>query len=134
MIACKNAHINCVPSLLSLSGLSDIDENTALMHAMTSKCQDQLIIGTLELLINSEIGKQNNEGVTSLMLACENNHPECAKLLLGETKLINKKKKSALMYAAQSGMPDILTLLIPLECGLTDENGLTALAYAFSFC
>ncbi|TNJ27360.1 Ankyrin repeat protein 2 [Giardia muris] len=89
------------------------------------------------ILLKHEAGLRDHNGWTALMRAITWKNSDCVRLLLCEAGAQATEKRckypkgiTALMLAARHNDPDIVSLLLPYEQGLVDEDGHTALWYA----
>ncbi|TNJ27420.1 Kinase, NEK [Giardia muris] len=125
MKAARDGNLEDVKRNLSQAGKKDEDGWTALMCA--SSCPNCIP------LLEEEIGIQNNDGLTTLMLSVLNGKTDCVRLLLFETGKQTRKEwidfppgTTALMMAAHRNRPEVVKLLLPYEQGLKDSKGHTA--------
>ena len=83
-------------------------------------------------LLYREAGKQNKDGFTALMTAAQVGMIEAVRHLSKvELKMVNKQKRTALMFAAHYDHASCIPLLLG-EAGMQDENGNTALMISIS--
>ena len=102
-----------------------MDGFSALMYAAQNnhpKC--------VELLAQHELGIQDEDGSTALIIAAGKGNHECLPFLLAEAKMKMKSGHTALMCAAQFNHPKCVQILAQHEIGLTFDDGATALIFA----
>lgn len=96
------------------------EKNTALMCAAASDCFSRDLNRILEFNNNSQeyINRQNSKGLTALMLAVINNHPDIVDKLLASganPSITNNYGEDALMIASKKGYSRIVEMLKPKE-------------------
>jgi ankyrin repeat protein len=131
---------------------TDTDGNNILMNYLLTindhlNTQDQINNMIRDLVFNRHINinTQNTEGNTALNIALEpyyyeeNSSFEIIDILLGHTEINrniqNNSGQTALMLAAETGIPDVVRLIlnadlnVNLNVNLTDRYGSTAMDY-----
>ncbi|TNJ28348.1 Ankyrin repeat protein 1 [Giardia muris] len=126
MRAACTGNVDTIMKLLATqSGHQTLSGQTALMFA--SRIGN---LSAVRILAHYEICLTTNSGMTALMEACEKGHGEIAELLLAEGGMVRQDGRTALMWAASTGLGNIVQKLITLEAGRRDSNGVTALMQA----
>jgi len=107
-------------------------------HALLFACLQGQIDVAREI-INSDEGKtvnqKNKTNLSSLMVACKNDHAPTVRLLLQARANINDKDDdmmTALLYACEAGAEDCVEILVKegADCNAPKQNGQTPLAIA----
>ncbi|XP_065826102.1 death-associated protein kinase 1-like isoform X2 [Oscarella lobularis] len=122
MYACKNGHLDTVQLLVSKQCNINIrtKDGSKALHVASSNGQTAVT----EYLIDHcgvNVNEQNNDGWTSLMMACEEGHLDTVQLLVSKQCDINigtKSGKTALFLSCSCGQNDIAEFLIKRK-GLT---------------
>ncbi|TNJ27140.1 Kinase, NEK [Giardia muris] len=117
--------------------LTMVSTELASQSQLCESLNTNLILATFQgnidgILMHREydLGRSNNDGKTALMFAAQKGDLECVKLLLGEAKHQKKDGRTALMLAAENKHLAVVEILAPLEAGIQDSQGWTALMYA----
>lgn len=135
MYAAERGHTDVVKILLDIEKkITNTQGVTALMLAAVNNK-----VATVNILKSAEACMRNSEHHTALMLAAKANHPMIIESLIEleggmcvEAAGLTGSRVSALMYAAYYGYGMCVSLLAPVEHGLVDKNGLTALDWALN--
>ena len=83
--------------------------------------------------VNDTLHARDNKGRTRLMLAIMDKNIERAAVFMYQAGRTDLNGRSALMYVIMSGLPCLMTPLLPLEADIRDDNGKSALMYAAQF-
>ena len=142
MIACECGHLDIVQTLLENGADPNICDNignnslhAVLLSEEISEESKQDIIQTLTSW-KLNVNKQNNYGVTPLMIASSKGYIEVIlHVLLGnaDPNITDSKGSTALMYACKNGCHGVAALLLVTynaDPSLTDNNSSTSLCYA----
>ena len=137
MIASYCGHLNIVQTLLENGADPNICDNNGdnALHAVLLSKESKLDIAQTQMSWKINANKQNNGGVTPLMIASSKGYIEVILLLLSnaDPNITDSKGSTALMYACKNGHYEVAALLLMTynaDPSLTDNNGLTALHYA----
>lgn len=130
MFASEKGHVSIVKLLYQLEGgmeLSDpfLSGKTALMFASEHGHVD---IATL--LFDIEKGRRMRDGTSALMLAAIANQDSTLSLLEAEAGMQDKRRRTALILAAQVGSVACVKVLVLWEAKVRDQYGNTALMHA----
>ncbi|EFO60930.1 NEK, Kinase [Giardia lamblia P15] len=123
--ATRNGHTDCARLLCKHKGERDVSDWTDLMYAAC--------IGNANAVRNNlqKARIKSSDGRTALMLAAQNGHTDCARLLLEkEGGVKGSDGRTALMSAAEHDYLECVKLLLEKEGGIQSNDGLTALMYA----
>ncbi|CAM6005345.1 unnamed protein product [Sphagnum balticum] len=108
-------HIECVQLAQGDINSKDPRGYTTLMHASTLGYTNIVSLLTAQKA-NVNLKCNSPFGSTALMMACENNRVDCARLLLAvdeiEVNATDNKKNTALMQASRKGNIDCVQLLV----------------------
>lgn len=132
-VAARHGHMDLIELLVDKeAGLRNAWGLTALIiAAQFSRPQ------CVALLLKQEAGLRDCHGWTALMRAITWKNFDCVRVLLCEAgaqatmrRYTYPQGMTALMLAARHNNPDLVSLLLPYEQGLVDEDGHTALWHA----
>ncbi|ESU42628.1 Ankyrin repeat protein, partial [Giardia duodenalis] len=128
MYGARAGHFGCVELLAALeSRCINSAGHTALMMAACGNFPD-----CIDALVDLEGGIKDKTGKTALMIAVSSGAVASAKLLLSESRAVDKEGNFALMYAVHKSNETLVRLLSEKEARMQTPKGYTALMVAAS--
>lgn len=119
LLACNEARFDIVKYLLEVRRL-DVNQayglSTALMMTCASKCNQEDVLRVAELLLEfgAVINCKDSYGMTPLMFAIVNDHPEVVRLIIDQTSLeaTDNEGLTALFHAVNNRRVEMVQMLL----------------------